>query len=404
MTQYISGPVSCYKLESSENDKIIYLFGDIHEKLSYCEEEKKGIFLENIIEILNDNSDSIIDIFSETFLYDIKYKKSFIEQFNLYFKDCFNVPHTTCDEKYPNLRFHACDVRSNYLKLSDKDIWDDLFETEAKYTIYYDLIKSTFFEIYKEINFDSKQSIFEFESLCVDIYTLIRMFRSYSDGRYPDKIICYFGENHIKRISYFLENMMNYKLLYKSYEENPYIDLSEQLIQCIKVPKEILNNNILQFNKKNIPLKNIIRYDKKDLYKKILKKNEKEILMLIDTLKKYIIYLINYNKQKNYDEKINEDFNKILDSEIYETKTIYELFDKYKNNYDKDLKYYEILNSINKINNKIISIKELNLKLYSFSFKTKSKIKTKTKSKSKTKTKTKNKSKNKTKTKSKTKK
>ena len=197
---------------------------------------------------------------------------------------------------------------------------------------------------------------------------------------------------------------MNYKLLYKSYEENPYIDLSEQLIQCIKVPKEILNNNILQFNKKNIPLKNIIRYDKKDLYKKILKKNEKEILMLIDTLKKYIIYLINYNKQKNYDEKINEDFNKILDSEIYETKTIYELFDKYKNNYDKDLKYYEILNSINKINNKIISIKELNLKLYSFSFKTKSKSKTKTKSKSKTKTKTKNKSKNKTKTKSKTKK
>jgi hypothetical protein len=119
--KYLLGPTSIVKMTKLGSSKIIYLFGDFHEKFSKCPigipEINKLTFDDLLISELKSNPDSIVDLFIEATYINKLYPKSKYNYTSSYmidiidkFKNCLELDKDTC--AFKNVRMHYVDVRS----------------------------------------------------------------------------------------------------------------------------------------------------------------------------------------------------------------------------------------------------------------------------------------------------
>lgn len=133
----IAGPISfqIIKLKNKEYDKIIYLFGDVHvsDTSFNCNDNEKTMYLPEYLKYyFNINKDKPFDIFVElkilsTNKIEFEYSEltgdklddrttygGVLTNIQKQFIDCFSdlTNKSKCKELYPNVRFHAIDIRS----------------------------------------------------------------------------------------------------------------------------------------------------------------------------------------------------------------------------------------------------------------------------------------------------
>jgi len=128
VTDYIGGPRILRMLWSKRYKKIIYIFGERHNKITNCESSfGKGInhmLIEDYLEQLFKNTDVFIDFYLETGrTYEDSYGEQRIAVMAKRFKDCFHNPKKI--ETMNNCalgRMHYFDIRSmHYLDISPED-------------------------------------------------------------------------------------------------------------------------------------------------------------------------------------------------------------------------------------------------------------------------------------------
>lgn len=112
----VAGPVSLTAQYSKSLNKWVYIFGDIHKKESVCVPEN-SIHIQELIQKMIDNSDSIVDVYLESAFLQKDTKRdlqprmftfSYILDVEKNFEACLRSQNKECK----NARFHYTDVRS----------------------------------------------------------------------------------------------------------------------------------------------------------------------------------------------------------------------------------------------------------------------------------------------------
>lgn len=131
--KYIAGPVSFTIMHRKEDNRIIYMFGDLHnicnENSFYCgdNDEKTTVYLPDYLnQVFKTNKDLKIDFFVEAaYLKEtqqingkINYEECLLSKTINFFGDCFdelkkreNQINTKCRKHFNNIRFHLTDIR-----------------------------------------------------------------------------------------------------------------------------------------------------------------------------------------------------------------------------------------------------------------------------------------------------
>ena len=294
----IAGPVSLYEIiipAGVANPKHIYAFGDIHTKETTCSKTTKDITT-FITETINANTDKVIDLYVEVACKEPwKTDKSYLEDMGRVFSDCYLQLSPGCPFK--NARFHYVDIRQGesesfkqlsmlYTELKqlihdkrsgkvllatlhryeksnqqvstflqpNKDLLSErLLKKEQLKSNMTDKIISYFRKcidpsIHKMHELKSKlessanlndwndftMNLLNILSCYVDIYTLLRIFRSFRTvaGKIstdPENIILYMGNTHINRIVDFLEKVAGGEIVFENTSDE------EDDFQCLDI-------------------------------------------------------------------------------------------------------------------------------------------------------------------------
>jgi hypothetical protein len=148
----ISGPISLSIWRSDKYDKTILLFGDQHIASSNltCAGDDKTLYLPKYLKmVFSKNNKKIIDVFIELpyqqnkrYSVDTPYAPNMIRNIGKEFGECFQnlYDKTLCNANYPNVRFHAMDLRnfltdkfSNDIKLNAFIEFSDTLQDISSY-------------------------------------------------------------------------------------------------------------------------------------------------------------------------------------------------------------------------------------------------------------------------------
>jgi len=124
----VVGPVRLVEYYSADLDKHIYLFGDRHVKRSTCEPNAIPTITEFITKIIRQNTDKVLDVYSEVIFESELIKSEFyrrfkakaanyLDEFILKFRKCFEIEKGEC--KYQHVRFHYADIRGSHKLLEE---------------------------------------------------------------------------------------------------------------------------------------------------------------------------------------------------------------------------------------------------------------------------------------------
>ena len=126
-TKYIAGPMSLTIMFNKDLNKKIYLFGDVHVYTSFfdcgVDDEKNTIYLSDYLnKYLSEEKNKTIDLFIELpyqlnknkIIPSMKY--GILENIKHIVDPCFKLlsDKSECKKIYPNVRFHAMDIRYYY--------------------------------------------------------------------------------------------------------------------------------------------------------------------------------------------------------------------------------------------------------------------------------------------------
>lgn len=118
----VEGPVSLIEYYSDKFEKHIYLFGDEHIKKSTCRKNDSITVDDFFKNVIDENSDKMIDVFIEITFVSAKTKptlttgerfdigEAYLTDIRKAFRDCLQIDKTTC--QYKNARFHYIDIRT----------------------------------------------------------------------------------------------------------------------------------------------------------------------------------------------------------------------------------------------------------------------------------------------------
>jgi hypothetical protein len=122
--KYLAGPISQIVISIPNYNKKIYLFGDLHthtDNLGFeCDSKStnsNSIYFPDYLEYYLNKTTKIIDVFTELAYQSDKFVPSvrdgLINNIRKQFEQCFSSLRnkTACQQKYPNVRFHAMDIR-----------------------------------------------------------------------------------------------------------------------------------------------------------------------------------------------------------------------------------------------------------------------------------------------------
>jgi hypothetical protein len=150
--QYIFGPVSLSLAYNSKFDKVIYLFGDIHEKIEESKDQKI-IKIDDFIAFYVKHTDQIIDIFLEIYPRDkFEWPDSYIGDVVYKFKDCFMFRKNYTECQYKLGRFHYIDIRQLAYKNKTSFLYllNDVLNIKLRLDKY-KVDKQKLFTFYKEM-------------------------------------------------------------------------------------------------------------------------------------------------------------------------------------------------------------------------------------------------------------
>lgn len=256
--KYISGPTEITRMKSKKYDKDIYLMGDIHRHEPECykldDAKKLHLYLDNFFK--KTDKRVTYDFLFETGFHDrndVGNMKTYIGEFQNYFrkKECFyTIKNNKCHKEYPNIRFHAMDIRfikydykldksSDFWKITNIYIDMRNFSNNPKkkaYLNYIDEIKD-FIMIFRY----KKNAIRAYKSL-YDIKLIKSQMDDIPDKKLKNKIIKFYDKKW---------NILFNKLSIANYFFSKNKELS------IKIKNNTVTNNDIERYLKNV---HIIKY------------------------------------------------------------------------------------------------------------------------------------------------
>lgn len=217
------------KLESEKNLK--GEFGDIvYYNYNYFKELDTYLEVVNIIsKIQNKKINSLV--FKQFNKLDEDTKKVFGPLIIQFYKETLNQEDEYFKENKVKLEKLLKDIVSYIVRakaLGDDDIFD--FDTFYEYLKYIEFADT-------ELLLNLRNIVMDLVSTELDLYFLLRSFKTPKDSKNPLISIGYFGEAHIQNITLFLKDKLNYEPVYYQYDGDNY--------RCLEIKKHIDLNKII---------------------------------------------------------------------------------------------------------------------------------------------------------------